>query len=115
MGFGFTRREPPPDSQELARAWGRYFTTCIEAFGAGRCMFESDFPPDKDVCSYTVIWNAFKRIAAGASADEKAALFHDTALRAYRLKLPRRASSGEVDAGSPSDNATNQTADGRKP
>jgi predicted TIM-barrel fold metal-dependent hydrolase len=50
-------------------------------------MFESDFPPDKDVCSYTVIWNAFKRIAAGCSPDEKATLFGGTAERAYRLKL----------------------------
>jgi predicted TIM-barrel fold metal-dependent hydrolase len=50
-------------------------------------MFESDFPPDKDVCSYRVIWNAFKRIAAGASAHEQAALFSGTAARAYRLKL----------------------------
>ena len=51
-------------------------------------MFESDFPPDKAVCSYRVIWNAFKRVAAGCSADEKTALFFGTAARAYQLDLP---------------------------
>jgi len=94
MGFGFGHREPPPSSQELSDAWGRWFTTCIEVFGVDRCMFESDFPPDKEVCSYTVIWNAFKRVAAGASAAEKAALFHETAARAYRLKLPPAPADG---------------------
>ena len=88
MGFGFQHRTPQASSQELAQAWRRYFETCIEAFGPDRCMFESDFPPDKEVCSYRVIWNAFKRVASGASADEQAALFGGTAKRAYRLKLP---------------------------
>jgi predicted TIM-barrel fold metal-dependent hydrolase len=31
------------------------------------------------------LWNAFKRIAAGASDDEKRAMFSDTAQRIYRL------------------------------
>ena len=48
-------------------------------------MFESNFPVDKAMCSYAALWNAFKRIAAGASADEKRALFHDTAARVYRI------------------------------
>ncbi len=50
-------------------------------------MFESNFPVDKRGASYAVLWNAFKTIAAGASASEKAALFKDTACRAYRLPL----------------------------
>ena len=58
---------------------------CIEAFGAQRCMFESNFPVDKGAASYAVLWNAFKRIAAGASAGEKAALFEGTARRVYKL------------------------------
>jgi predicted TIM-barrel fold metal-dependent hydrolase len=48
-------------------------------------MFESNFPVDKGMCSYQVIWNAFKRISAGASADERADLFRRTAARFYRL------------------------------
>ncbi len=75
----------PPTSLELARDWRPYIETCIEAFGVGRCMFESNYPVDAATAGYTVLWNAFKRIVAGASAAEKAALFSDTARRIYRL------------------------------
>jgi len=84
-GFRFHHRPQPPSSQELAAAWRPYVETGIEAFGASRCMFESNFPVDKISGSYAVYWNAFKRLAAGASAAEKAALFRDTAKRFYRL------------------------------
>ena len=49
-------------------------------------MFESNFPVDKVSCSYTVLWNSFKRLVAGSSEDEKRALFHDTATRVYRIQ-----------------------------
>lgn len=84
-GFSFPKEEPRASSERLADAWRPYVDTCIEAFGAGRAMFESNFPMDKVSCSYTVLWNAFKRLAAGASAEEKAALFHDNAQAFYRL------------------------------
>jgi predicted TIM-barrel fold metal-dependent hydrolase len=84
-GFGWHERPRPPSSQELADATRHYYDVTIEKFGADRCMFESNFPVDKASCSYTVLWNAFKRIAAGCSAAEKAALFHDTAARVYRI------------------------------
>ena len=63
-----------------------YFHRCVEQFGVDRCMFESNFPVDKVSYSYTVMWNAFKRISQGFSPREKAALFHDTAVRVYRLE-----------------------------
>jgi predicted TIM-barrel fold metal-dependent hydrolase len=79
--------EPRVPSEQLAKEWGPYIETCIEAFGAERCMFESNFPGDMGSCSYAVLWNAFKRLAAGASADEKTALFSGTAKRVYRLEI----------------------------
>jgi L-fuconolactonase len=84
---GFTWHEAPlpPSSGELTAAWQPTMDTCIETFGPSRCMFESNCPVDKGMCSYPVVWNAFKRLAAGYSADEKAALFHGTATRFYRL------------------------------
>ena len=85
-GFDFHKQALPPSSGELASHWRPYMESCIELFGASRCMFESNFPVDKAMCSYAVLWNAFKRIAAGASPNEKAALFHDTAARFYRLR-----------------------------
>lgn len=86
-GFPFHEAPRPPDSATLAEAWRPYIETCIAAFGVDRCMFESNFPVDKGMCSYAVLWNAFKRLAQGASATEKAALFAGTAARVYRLAL----------------------------
>jgi predicted TIM-barrel fold metal-dependent hydrolase len=75
----------PPSSAELAALWAPYITTCIELFGAERCLFESNFPVEKMGIGYAELWNAFKILAAGASADEKRALFAGTAARVYRL------------------------------
>ena len=69
----------------MADTLAPYYLYCIEQFGAERCMFESNFPVDKQSCSYTVIWNAFKRMTQDFSSRDKASLFHDTAARVYRL------------------------------
>jgi predicted TIM-barrel fold metal-dependent hydrolase len=87
LGYDFHERPMPPSSQDLAAAWRPYIETCIEAFGPERGMFESNFPPDKGQCSYQVLFNAFKRIAAQYSEAEKTALFAGTATEFYRLKL----------------------------
>jgi predicted TIM-barrel fold metal-dependent hydrolase len=87
LGFDFHERPKPPSSEQAAAAWRPYIETCIEAFGPDRCMFESNFPPDKGQCSYQVIFNAFKRIAAQYSEAEKTALFSKTATGVYKLKL----------------------------
>jgi L-fuconolactonase len=83
--FDYKAAERPVTSEELAILWRPYIETCIEQFGANRCMFESNFPVEKMGIGWAALWNAFKRIAAGASAGEKRALFHDTAQRVYRL------------------------------
>jgi L-fuconolactonase len=85
FGFDVHTREMPPSSEELAAAWRPYIEACIAAFGPERAMFESNFPVDKGSCGYQMLWNAFKRIAAGCSATEKAALFSATATKFYRL------------------------------
>jgi predicted TIM-barrel fold metal-dependent hydrolase len=84
-GFEFEDLPAPPTSAELARSWLPWMQSCIEAFGAERCMFESNFPVDKGSYSYATCWNAFKRLSAGASAGERQALFEGTARRVYRL------------------------------
>ena len=88
FGFGFHFRDTPPSSQELAAAWNPYIDTCIELFGPDRCMFESNFPPDKQSCGYTELWNAFKIITKGASSAEKTALYSGTAARVYKMIKP---------------------------
>jgi L-fuconolactonase len=85
LGFASFMSNPPATSEQLAAEWRPYIETCIEAFGPERSMFESNFPVDLGSCTYDVLWNAFKRIAAGASADEKAWLFSGAARKFYRL------------------------------
>lgn len=89
--FGFdldaTHRPAPAPSEQLAVLWRPYLESCVELFGAERCMFESNFPVDKRSTSYPVLWNAFKRVATGYSQAEKAALFCGTARRVYRLPI----------------------------
>jgi predicted TIM-barrel fold metal-dependent hydrolase len=84
-GFGWHERTTPPSSAELAEIMAPYYHWCIERFGVDRCMFESNFPVDKVSYSYTVMWNAFKRISRGFSLQAHSALFYDTAARVYRL------------------------------
>jgi L-fuconolactonase len=79
--------EPLPTSDVLAAQWKPYIETCIAAFGPKRAMFESNFPVDRFGADYVALWNAFKRLAAGLSADEKTALFSGTASRVYRINL----------------------------
>lgn len=84
-GFGWYEQPTPPGSTEVAKAVAPYFNWCIEQFGVERCMFESNFPVDKASFSYTVMWNAFKRFSESFPSQERAALFHDTAVKVYRL------------------------------
>lgn len=86
MGFRWDKQDVPPNSEELAAPWQEPIDWVIEAFGPDRCMFESNFPVDMRGAGYVVLWNAFKRIAAQYSPNEKRNLFHDTAARAYRLQ-----------------------------
>jgi predicted TIM-barrel fold metal-dependent hydrolase len=84
-GARWNERAFPPSSQELADAWRPYVNTCIDLFGPGRCMFESNFPVDKAMYSYRTLWNAFKRLTADLSANDRTALFSGTAQQSYRL------------------------------
>lgn len=84
-GFGWHQQPTPPTSETLMEATRGWYDYTIEQFGIERCLFESNFPVDKLSCSYAVLWNSFKRLTAGYSEPEKAALYHDNAARIYRL------------------------------
>lgn len=86
-GFDFHEKADPPSSETLATAWKPYVEFCIEAFGASRCMFESNFPVDKGSYAYAPFWNACKLLTREAGTTEKADLFSGTAARFYRLEL----------------------------
>jgi predicted TIM-barrel fold metal-dependent hydrolase len=86
-GFDWHEREKPIGSEEMAGAMAPFMNYCIEQFGPNRSMFESNFPVDKVSSSYDVLYNAFKRLSAGYSPTERAALFHDTAARVYKVNI----------------------------
>jgi len=87
-GFGWHKKNSAPTSDELVAATRDYYLHTIDRFGPSRCMFESNFPVDRVSCSYVVLWNAFKKIAAGFSAGDKAWMFHRTAAETYRIVFP---------------------------
>jgi L-fuconolactonase len=84
-GYDWHERAVKPSSVELANILRPYLEHCIEQFGVHRCMFESNFPPEKLANNYVNLWNAFKRITEKYTPGERAALFHDTAARVYRI------------------------------
>jgi L-fuconolactonase len=85
LGFDWHTRARPIGSEELATSMAPIMSYCIEQFGSNRCMFESNFPVDKVSFSHHVLFNGFKRFSKSYSSSERAALFHDTAVRAYRI------------------------------
>ena len=86
-GFDWHERNRPIGSEELANSMAPLMNYCIEQFGPERSMFESNFPVDKVSYSYNVMYNAFKRMSKDYSASERAAMFHDTAARVYRVDV----------------------------
>jgi L-fuconolactonase len=86
-GFDWYSREKPIGSEELASDIAPLMDYCIEQFTPERSMFESNFPVDKVSYSYNVMYNAFKRLSSGYSPTERAAMFHDTATKAYRIEV----------------------------
>lgn len=91
LGMIYGHRDPDqtsqrtPGSADVAKTMERYFLYCIEQFGCNRCMFESNFPPDGFSFSYNTVWNVFKHVTKGFSNGERNALFHDTAVKIYRI------------------------------
>ena len=85
--------DAPFTSEKLAALQRGYVLTAIDLFGPHRCMFESNTPIDTYGAGYGVIWNAFKRISADFSPQERSSLFKDTAMAAYRIK-PEQTSLG---------------------
>ncbi|MDM0022242.1 amidohydrolase family protein [Variovorax saccharolyticus] len=84
-GFGYDGRSSCATLEELAADWRPYIETCIESFGADRCMFESNYPVDKVAGDYQMLWNVFKTVTAGCSPSEKTAMFSGTARRTYAI------------------------------
>ena len=77
----------PQGSEEFINDLLPYYAHAIDCFGPERCMFESNFPVDKECISYRTLWNLFKKIAnrLGMSDTEKSSIFYDCAKSTYML------------------------------
>jgi len=62
-----------------------YVLETLDTFGVERAMFASNFPVDRLFGSYDALWQAYARIVAGASDDERRQLFVANAERIYRI------------------------------
>jgi predicted TIM-barrel fold metal-dependent hydrolase len=60
--------------------------TAIELFGVQRAMFASNFPVDGLCASFSEIYSGFDEATRGFSEPERRALFHDNAMRIYRME-----------------------------
>ena len=68
-----------------AAANGDIVRTVIDLFGAGRCMFASNFPVDSLCAPFPTIFGGFREIVRDLSMEEQRALFRDNALRIYAM------------------------------
>ena len=84
-GFGFHLQDKPPTSDAFIFSQKAFYETALEYFSPARCMFESNFPVDKASISYSVLWNAFKKMASNFSLEERDQLFYKTAAKVYRI------------------------------
>ena len=85
MGYSYAEAAIPPHSRNLAADWEPFVATCIELFGTGRAMFESNFPVDKGQFAYRTLWNAFKRLTASLDRTARDDLFWKSASRCYGI------------------------------
>ena len=85
FGWRYADEALPPKSETLAKDWRPWVETCLDLFGPDRAMFESNFPVDKGQVSYRTLWNAFKRLAAPLTADERDDLFWRSAAQTYGI------------------------------
>ncbi len=83
FGTNWGSRPSPPSSDEVVTAWDERILWCIERFGTEKCMFESNYPVDRQTLPYSVIWNTFQKITQSFTVSEKDDLFWVTAQSVY--------------------------------
>jgi predicted TIM-barrel fold metal-dependent hydrolase len=74
-----------PDASWPVESNRQVVREAIRIFGVDRCMFASNFPVDSLVASYDAIFDGFKSFVADLRRADQEKLFHDNAVRVYRL------------------------------
>jgi predicted TIM-barrel fold metal-dependent hydrolase len=85
--FHMNKTRTPQGSHDFINDLMPYYAHAINCFGPERCMFESNFPVDKECISYRTLWNFFKKITnrLGLSDSEKNSVFYECARSTYKL------------------------------
>ena len=76
-----------PGKPWTADANRRVVLDTIDLFGIDRCMFASNFPVDSLVATFRTIYEGFMAITETLTPEERMKLFHDNAVRLYRLDV----------------------------
>jgi predicted TIM-barrel fold metal-dependent hydrolase len=58
----------------------------IELFGTDRAMFASNFPVDSLRATFDQVYSTFNQLTISFAENERRALFHDNAVRIYRME-----------------------------
>jgi predicted TIM-barrel fold metal-dependent hydrolase len=74
-----------PGKPWTVEANGPVVRETIRIFGVECCMFASNFPVDGLCATFDAIFSGFKTIVGELSAADQRRLFHDNAIRFYRL------------------------------
>jgi predicted TIM-barrel fold metal-dependent hydrolase len=74
-----------PGEPWTVEANGPIVRDAIAIFGVDRCMFASNFPVDRLCADFDTIFTGFETIVADLTRAEQLKLFHDNAMRIYRL------------------------------
>jgi predicted TIM-barrel fold metal-dependent hydrolase len=74
-----------PGQRWTAELNGAVVRDAIRIFGIERCCFASNFPVDGLVSSMDEIFSGFKEISAHLPPADRLKLFHDNAVKLYRL------------------------------
>jgi predicted TIM-barrel fold metal-dependent hydrolase len=78
-GLGtFIHRNDPAHVAEVLRE-------TVGIFGAGRCLFGSNFPIEKLWTSYAALVEAYRRAASALAERDQQSIFHGAAMRVYRI------------------------------
>jgi predicted TIM-barrel fold metal-dependent hydrolase len=74
-----------PGEPWTIEANGPIVRDAIRIFSVDRCMFASNFPVDSLCADFDTIFTGFKAMVADLDRAEQLKLFHDNAVRIYRL------------------------------
>ena len=79
LGWPHHGWDDAPSVSEIVDKIGPHIRFALDTFGVERCMFASNFPPDKSLIRFETLYDAFFEIVADLDVSVQKKLFHDNA------------------------------------